>query len=258
MKIHCIALTKNEEDVVHYCLTEAAQWADHIYVYDNGSTDATWDIVRSLESDKIVPWKRDGKVFSEGLRAEVFNEFRHLSDERDWWLRLDVDEFYPINYLREALARIPHEHYFVWGIPIEYYLTWKDLETLDFSLPVEQLLPKLRYYRIESSEPRFFRYRRRLVWNSEWAWPLHSGVVATQRIMYKHYKYRSPQQIQTRLNTRIETGNEVSPAGRMLRKLPGRKRSLTNRLANSTTAQSITRSTNVRYRGTLSLACAVS
>jgi hypothetical protein len=76
MKIHCIALTKNEEDVVCYCLTEAAQWADHIYVYDTGSTDATWDIVKSLESDEIVPWKHDGKVFSEGLRAEVFNEYQ--------------------------------------------------------------------------------------------------------------------------------------------------------------------------------------
>jgi glycosyltransferase involved in cell wall biosynthesis len=205
MKIHCIALTKNEEDVVHHCLQEAAKWADHIYVYDNGSTDATWDIVKSLESDKIVPWKQDGKVFSEGLRAEVFNEFRYLSDEGDWWLRLDVDEFYSRNYLRETLARITREHSFVWGIAIEYYLTWKDLKTLDFSLPVEQLLPKLRYYRIESSEPRCFRYRRRLVWNPEWAWPRHPGVVAMQRIMYKHYKYRSPQQIQTRLNTRTSS-----------------------------------------------------
>ena len=40
-KIHCIVLTKNEADVVGYCLREAAKWADYIYVYDGASTDST-------------------------------------------------------------------------------------------------------------------------------------------------------------------------------------------------------------------------
>ncbi len=211
MKIHCIALTKNEEDIVGHCLREAARWADHIYVYDGASSDATWDIVRSLESSKIVAWKQDGKVFSEGLRAEVFNEFRHLSREGDWWLQLNVDEFYLGNYLRETLIQIPDGHDFVWGIPIEYYLTWKDLQTLDFTLPVEQLLPKLRWYRIDWSEPRCFRHRQRLVWKPEWSWPLHPGVVAMQRIMFKHYPLRSPKQIQARLDTRIDNRQRGFP-----------------------------------------------
>src|SRR5262245_26716488 len=138
MKIHCIALTKNEEDVVGHCLTEASKWADHIYVYDGASTDATWEIVKSIESRTIVPWKQDGRVFREGLRAEVFNEFRHLSSEGDWWLQLNVDEFYGSN-LRDTLSRIPSGTSFVWGIPIEYYITWKDLTDLDLSLPIEQV-----------------------------------------------------------------------------------------------------------------------
>jgi hypothetical protein len=201
MKIHCIALTKNEEDVVSYCLTEAAKWADYVYVYDGASTDATWEIVKSLNSSTIIPWKQNGTVFREGLRAEVFNEFRHLSAEGDWWLQLNVDEFH-MNNVRDTLSRVPDGTSFVWGVPIEYYITWKDLEELDFSLPIDQLLSSLRYYRIDWSEPRCFRYRRRLVWEPEWAWPRHPGVVATKRIMFKHYPYRSPQQIQTRLDTR--------------------------------------------------------
>jgi Glycosyl transferase family 2 len=200
MRIHCIALTKNEEDVVGYCLTEAAKWADYIYVYDGASTDATWEIVKSLKSSTIIPWKQDGKVFREGLRAEVFNAFRDLSAEGDWWLQLNVDEFY--NNLRGTLSRIPAAASFVWGIPIEYYITWKDLDNLDFSLAVERLLPSLRYYRIDWSEPLCFRYRRRLVWHSDWAWPRHAGLVAKERIIFKHYPYRSPQQIQMRLDIR--------------------------------------------------------
>jgi hypothetical protein len=201
MKIHCIALTKNEEDVVGYCLTEAAKWADHIYVYDGASTDASWEIVKSLESTTIIPWKQDGKVFRDGLRAEVFNTFRHLSAEGDWWLQLNVDEFYMDN-LHIVLSRIPDATNFVWGIPIQYYLTWEDISELDFSLPIDRILPSLRYYMIDWSEPRCFRYRRRLVWEADWAWPRHAGVVARERIMFKHYPYRSPQQIQTRLDIR--------------------------------------------------------
>src|SRR5277367_5352236 len=72
-KIHCIALCKNEADVIGACLREAVQWADFIYVYDGGSTDGTWEVVRSLNHPRIIPWKQDGKVFKEGLQAEVFN-----------------------------------------------------------------------------------------------------------------------------------------------------------------------------------------
>jgi glycosyltransferase involved in cell wall biosynthesis len=203
MKIHCIALTKNEEDIVGYCLTEAAKWADYIYVYDGASSDATWEIVKSLASRVIIPWKQDGKVFAEGLRAEVFNEFRHLSTEGDWWLQLNVDEFHLPN-LRKRLAAIPASTNFVWGIPIEYYITWEDIANIDFTRPIEQVLAALRHYKIFWSEPRCFRYRKRLVWNSAWAWPRHVGLSARERILFKHYPYRSPNQVQKRLDTRRE------------------------------------------------------
>jgi hypothetical protein len=80
-KIHFLLVTKNEQDFIALCLNEAAKWADYIYVYDGLSTDKTWDIVQYFNNPRIIPWKQDGKVFSEGLRAEIFNEFRHLSHE---------------------------------------------------------------------------------------------------------------------------------------------------------------------------------
>jgi Glycosyl transferase family 2 len=201
VRIHCIALVKNEGDVVSHCLTEAKKWADYIYVYDGASTDATWEIVKSLACDKIIPWRQDGKVFGEGLRAEVFDAFRHLSAEGDWWLQLNVDEFH-LPSIRYILSQIPKGNDFVWGIPIEYYITWNDLASIDFSMPIERVLAALRYYRIHWSEPRCFRYRRRLVWNTDAAWPSHAGFVARQRIMFKHFPYRSPEQIQMRLDIR--------------------------------------------------------
>lgn len=202
-KIHSIVLTKNEADVIELCLAEAARWSDHIYVYDGASTDGTWDIVQSLARThpQVIPWRQDGKVFSEGLRAEVFGAFRHQSREGDWWLQLNADEFYDQDP-HEFLARVPARHHLVWGIPIQYYITDQDLRALDFNRPFERVRDLLRYYQAHWSEPRCFRYRRGLIWSTDAAWPRHAGPVARERIYFKHYPYRSPQQIQVRLDVR--------------------------------------------------------
>ena len=175
--------------------------ADGIYVYDGGSTDGTWELVQSLDNPRIIAWKQDGKVFQEGLRAEVFNEFRSRSSPGDWWLQLNADEFYPEDP-RGFFSRVPPGHDFVWGINVEYYLTWKDVRELDFSRPFPELMPRMKYYNCNWSEPRAFRYRHRLVWDESCAWPYHAGLVHPERLVFKHYPYRSPQQIQMRLDVR--------------------------------------------------------
>lgn len=199
-KIHSICVVKNEADIIEFCLQEASKWSDYIYVYDGDSSDGTWEIVLSMQSEKIIPWKQDGKVFQESLRGEVFNAFKHQAQPGDWWCHLDADEFYSESP-RDFLSRVKPPTHVVWGIAQEYYLTDKDIAALDFELPISELLPKLRSYKIENSEPRFFRHRNGLVWNKS-SWPEHMGLVNHERILYKHYKYRTPQQIQRRLDTR--------------------------------------------------------
>ena len=202
-KIHCIALCKNEADVINVCLLEAIKWADYIYVYDGGSTDGTWEAVRKLTHPGIIPWKQDGKLFREGLRAEVFNEFQHQSSTGDWWVQLNVDEFY-VGNPRAFFSRVPRRENLVWGIMVEYVITDKDVDEIDFSLAFEKVMPLLRHYHVAWSEPRAFRYRDGLIWNNEWAWPRHAGVVAKERIIYKHYPCRSPKQMQARWKARRE------------------------------------------------------
>ena len=205
-KIHSIALCKNEADVIAESLLDAVKWSDYIYVYDGGSTDGTWEIVQQLNHPQIIPWKQDGKVFKEGLRAEVFNEFRHQSKDGDWWLQLNVDEFYPVSP-KEVLATIPKYHDVVYGVMAEYVLTDKDIENIDFSLPFGKIKDLLKYYEVAWSEPRAFRYRSRLLWDENSAWPRHAGVIAAERILYQHYPCRSPEQLKVRWNTRIENRN---------------------------------------------------
>lgn len=209
-KIHSICVVKNEADIIEYCLQEASKWSDYIYVYDNGSTDGAWEKVLSLQSDKIFPWKQEDKCFQESLRGEVFNEFRHRAKPGDWWCRLDSDEFY-IQSPRDFLSKVRPSYHVVWGTAIEYYLSQKDIDSLDFTEPINQLLPKIRLYKAENSEARFFRHRHRLSWGTDSAWPDHMGLVNPKRILYKHYKYRSPEQTQKRLGTRQNAREQGFP-----------------------------------------------
>jgi hypothetical protein len=202
-KIHSICVVRNEGDVIGYCLEAASRWSDRIIVYDGASEDNTWDVVCSMASDKIIPWKQDGKVFQESLRAEVFNAFRAEAEPGDWWCHLDADEFYVENP-RELLTRVTWPYHVVWGIAVEFYLTEQDILERKTN-PVtdsKQQIDRLQYYSIKNSEPRFFRDRKGLKWPEDAGWPIHMGPTFPERLLYKHYKYRSPEQIQRRLDTR--------------------------------------------------------
>src|SRR5690606_13591241 len=135
---------------------------------------------------------------------DVFNQFRHHAQPGDWWCRFDADEFFAVNP-QTFLADVPRRHHVVWGAQIEYYLTRSDVASLDFSVPIEQLLPKLAHYRTGNSEAILFRHRKNIVWPGHGApWPKHMGIVHPRRIPFRHYRFRSPEQIRLRLATRRE------------------------------------------------------
>ncbi|BAZ65639.1 hypothetical protein NIES4106_03790 [Fischerella sp. NIES-4106] len=214
MKIHSICMVKNESDIITQTLKSAVRWSDFIYVYDNGSTDGTWEKVIELAKDykQIVPYKQDNQPFADSLRSEPFNHYRAKSFQGDWWCKLDADEIY-IDNPRVFLSKIPIKYELVWAASFEYYFTDKDLALYEQNpslyaddVPVEH---KCRYYINNWSEPRFFRYKESLVWEKSLArneapMPSGSNYSYNKRIKLKHFQYRSPQQIQKRLDTRIE------------------------------------------------------
>jgi glycosyltransferase involved in cell wall biosynthesis len=199
--IHSILVVKNEEDIIELCISEALRWSDFIYVYDGDSTDQTWTIVNALRSDRVIPYKQDGKVFREGLRAEVFEAYRHLASPGDWWCQLNADEFY-IDDPKQFLSHVPQFCHVVWGMFVQYYLTDRDLNKRDSGESTRDRLEALRYYRADHAERRFFRHRPRLHWDANSAWPTHLGLSEPRLIRFKHYPYRSPEQIQMRLDIR--------------------------------------------------------
>ncbi|MCR5765784.1 MAG: glycosyltransferase family 2 protein [Treponema sp.] len=205
MKIFAIMLVKDEADIVASVLKSAETWADKIFVLDNGSTDGTWEIIQSLANDKIVPWKQYFGPYHNGLRADVYNEFKHLSEPGDWWCcKLDADEIYAESP-RDFLKKVPKNCQLVAKKSIDYVITKNDAKTINFYGNFEADKKFLKHIKKECwVEPRFFRYRKGLTWNNDPNnhTPPHTGVLSNLLILVYHYQFRSPQQMQKRLDIR--------------------------------------------------------
>lgn len=206
MKIFGICVAKNEVDILPHTLTAAKKWCDQVFCLDNGSTDGTWEYMQQAAAvdERIVAWKQDDRPFNNAIRSDVFNAFRARAQNGDWWCRLDADEIY-VDSPRETLEKAKGCEV-VWGLHLQYYFTEKDLASYEQNpdLYRAELPPRERYhwYLANSSEPRFFKYRKRLQW-PDGAWPRHMGRVCSKRLLLNHYQYRTPMQIQQRLQDRL-------------------------------------------------------
>jgi len=211
MRIHGLCLVKNEADILRQSLHAARAWCDAVYVFDNGSTDGTWELVQELarEDPAIVPWKQEAVPFHNNLRTQIYHAFADRAQAGDWWVRLDADEFY-IDDPCEFLNRVPASTGCVWFVVVSYYFSTEEARRYHADpgqfaddVPITE---KCRHYFTHWSEVRFVRHEVTAPWDSLKAWPrkVIAGQVRAhpQRIRCRHFPYRSPAQIERRLATR--------------------------------------------------------
>ena len=206
MRIRSICVVKDEVDIIEETLIAACAWSDVIYVIDNGSTDGTWDALQDLASQhkQIVIFERTEEPFTRALRQRPFAKYARDCAEDDWWAQLDADEIYASDP-RDFLLRVPKKYQNVWAASLQFYFTDHDLnmyrdnpDLYDRTIPIQS---KIRYYLNNWSEARFFRFDRKLVWDQNRNWP-YVGATFPERPVLKHYQYRSPEQIQKRIESR--------------------------------------------------------
>jgi len=211
LNIFGICLVKDEADIIEHCLDEASKWASKIFIYDNGSDDHTWEIVKGLAKTNkvIVPYKQVTVPFRDELRAQVFNKYKDLAQHGDWWcFRMDADEFY-IDDPRDFLVRVPKRYHVVAKESYDFRLTYEDVEEYKFTDQSKNDIKHLKYYNpLLYTEMRFFRHRSKLQWRTDRGFPTHMGILSTRFIKVKHYQHRSPNQIKKRLNKKRHATNQ--------------------------------------------------
>lgn len=100
MKITVHTVVKNEDIWVWFAVQSVLPFVDKIIIFDTGSEDKTVDVIKTINSDKIV-FEERGSVDRKGLvklRQEQLDR-----TETDWFLILDGDEIWPEDQLKGLL-----------------------------------------------------------------------------------------------------------------------------------------------------------
>jgi tetratricopeptide (TPR) repeat protein len=89
MKIHFVAIVKNEEKILERCLNSVKDCADEYHIFDTGSTDTTRDIAGTFGFVYNIPFENYAAAKNLALeRVEA------LADPGDWILLSDADEYF--------------------------------------------------------------------------------------------------------------------------------------------------------------------
>ncbi len=211
VRFHALLPVRDEGDIIGQCLDHVLRWADVVYVFDTGSVDETWDVVRAaaLKDRRVVPLGQKPVYFSETrLRAWMFDQAREHMREGDWFLRVDADEFHhipPPEFVRSRLRAhetIVYHQYYDFVLRQSEVDDWKaGREGLgDRKRPIKE---RRQWYTVSVySEPRLCRYRESMKWPPTVSFPFNAGYVARERLPIRHYPHRDPAQLERRCRLR--------------------------------------------------------
>jgi hypothetical protein len=125
-----IARCKDEVDVVEGWVRHHADEVDHVLIADNGSTDGTWDILRtlSLEFKDQLTVQRDPEVGyyqSRQMSALAAQAADMFGDDNLWICPIDLDELWiqPVDRIRTVLPTL--------GYPIALATLYNHVRTGD-------------------------------------------------------------------------------------------------------------------------------
>lgn len=104
-KITAHVLIKNEENFIWFAIMSVIDYVDKILIFDTGSKDNTLEIIKTIESPKIVLEEKGSVDLNRyiTLRQELVDK-----TDTDWFLQLDGDEVWPKDSI-ESLVKMIQE-----------------------------------------------------------------------------------------------------------------------------------------------------
>ena len=212
MEVYAIGVVQNEEDVVRESVAWASRFCRRIWLWDLGSTDHTWQILEQLASEQLCVAQRSDLPYSKTVRGALLGEVRAQMPEGAWLYKLDADEFV-VDDPRPALEAAEREGAeSVLGWHLDFHPTLDDVTRLraigEANWEQLPLFERIRHYQVGWTEWRFAKLAPGFVWDvSSGRNKLRNARGAKlehwrQHVLIRHYRYRSPSQVERRYTTR--------------------------------------------------------
>jgi Glycosyl transferase family 2 len=93
MKIHAHILSWNEEKILPYTLDHYSFFCEKIFVYDNMSTDSSYEIYAKYPKVIVIQWNSDNQINELNYIQIKSHGYKTHSRDADWVIVCDCDEF---------------------------------------------------------------------------------------------------------------------------------------------------------------------
>ena len=109
MFISVLAVCFNEEQILPFFLRHYEKFADRITVYDNYSTDGSWDVLNSHPLVQAVRYDTGGLLSNDTFLSIKNHSWKKDVGGTDWQVVCDIDELIWHHDIRALLARYDSE-----------------------------------------------------------------------------------------------------------------------------------------------------
>ena len=162
MKINLLTTVKNEEKNIGRLLKHASEWADNIFIYDDGSVDNTIEIASGYDKVRYIYENEDrGIIRTEGRDRQILLDISVEKSDAEWSIFLDADEVFENSIIDELPKMMENDevdlYYFhlinFWRSTTHYRVD--ELWNKNYAGKMFRNFDNMKMYQIDNHSPQF-------------------------------------------------------------------------------------------------------
>lgn len=204
MNIFGFMIVKDEADILAQTIQSLLKFGGFrkILIFDNNSTDDTYDVAQRFASEILSVRKLD-HPYSDDLKYDMVYSMADLFQTGDWFSILDGDELFCENQLKVVQQAVVSGHNCIEHNTVQFYFSENE-DNLHFDRH-QPAIEQRQHYLLNYGEPRIFQYTPGIRLTADLVKGRSSALsIFNQKMMVHHFQYRSAQQVEKRIKNRIE------------------------------------------------------
>ena len=135
MIIHAHILAYNEEKILPFTLDYYSNICEHIFIYDNMSTDSSDEIYKKYPKVTVIKWDSNNQINEFNYLSIKNNAYKKSREHNaDWVIVCDMDELVDPENLRPKLEQFINTNYAV--IQCEGYNMFSEKFPVNYNIPI--------------------------------------------------------------------------------------------------------------------------